>query len=81
LYAWGAIRACALIAAKNAKAPRGRSRVGSLTMGFAFGWRGHAAPPAGRPADIDAGHTALIRIAPVSPVIAFRMARLPALKQ
>jgi FSR family fosmidomycin resistance protein-like MFS transporter len=62
-------------------APRGRSMVGSLMMGFAFGLGGIVAPLVGRLADLYSVHTVLTWISLVPLATLFLIARFPAVKQ
>lgn len=64
----------------QALAPRGRSMVGSLMMGFAFGLGGIAAPLVGRLADIYSVRTVLTWISLVPLLTLFLIARFPSLR-
>jgi len=59
-------------------APRGRSMVGSLMMGFAFGLGGIASPLVGKLADIHSVRTVLTWISFVPLITLFLIARFPA---
>jgi FSR family fosmidomycin resistance protein-like MFS transporter len=61
-------------------APRGRSMVGSLMMGFAFGLGGIVAPLVGRLADIYSVRTVLTWISLIPLFTLFLIARFPAIK-
>ena len=60
-------------------APRGRSMVGSLMMGFAFGLGGIVAPLVGKLADIYSVRTVLTWVSLVPLVTLFLIARFPAI--
>lgn len=61
-------------------APRGRSMVGSLMMGFAFGLGGLVAPMVGKLADIYSVRVVLTWISFIPVITLFLIARFPAVK-
>jgi len=61
-------------------APRGRSMVGSLMMGFAFGLGGLVAPLVGKLADVYSVRTVLTWISFIPVITLFLIARFPATK-
>jgi FSR family fosmidomycin resistance protein-like MFS transporter len=65
----------------QALAPRGRSMVGSLMMGFAFGLGGIVAPLVGRLADAYSVHTVLTGISLIPLLTLFLIARFPSLNR
>jgi len=62
-------------------APRGRSMVGSLMMGFAFGLGGIVAPLVGHLADVYSVRTVLTGISMIPLVTLFLIARFPTIKR
>jgi FSR family fosmidomycin resistance protein-like MFS transporter len=62
-------------------APRGRSMVGSLMMGFAFGLGGIVAPLVGHLADVYSVRTVLTGISMIPMVTLFLIARFPTIKR